>query len=270
MKEIKNSIYHPAFWKRALLGGGVILLTLAALVWIGRAYSAEAGFRELTRNGLDEQQDALSLTDLSARLGELSRRDPTNAEIRNLAASVLGRLGNYTEALHQLEIARKTLNTRTSLLLTSNMYEKMNDIAKAEAAMADCLLLNPADPDFNPARLHLLGVRLVQLDDMFRHGKLDDPTDYERYRREFGRAALNWGIRAANDKNAYLFLADYYIDSEFQFYLQAYRCFLVGFSRAPWLDLNPKAQVLINIPGAMNSIRQILTGRYAKQYRDLP
>lgn len=250
-------------WKRLLAGGLTIALALAGLVRVAQALSVEYRFRKVTQQITKDKIDTAKLVEYSLELQKLVRRDPGNGEIRNRYASVLAQLGQYDTALVELTAARKTLNTRNSLFFMADMNEKLGHIAEAEQAMADCLTINPTDVEFNPGWLHLLSMRIYEL------SQQKDPRNQEqieRYRRQYAEAALNWSIRATSDKNAYLFLGNYYLNPPYP--IQAYRCFLMGLSGASWLNMN--ARSMIDENGARFTVSKILENHYAKPHQGLP
>lgn len=262
-----NQLLRLAFAALALL------TALAGLFWLNRIAGAEYEFRKLSQEydirKLAQNIKTAKLTDsrmigLADDLKKLTLLDPSNGEIRNLYANTLSWLGDYSAAADQLQLARKTLNVRNSLFFLSDMYGKMGNIAEAERLMSACLLINPTDSEFNPAWLHLLAVRLVEMNRTKR--QIKDLTEYNRLRQRFTEAALNWETRASNDQNAYLFLAEAYIDPLYP--LQAYRCFLVGLSGASWLNLNDQA--MVERSGALLTAQKIVGSNYAKAYKGLP
>lgn len=263
---------------RVGLGGLAILLGVGGLVWLALIFSVQYSYGRLTQEIQDEKPDHARLVSLKLNLEQLLQRDPTNGEVRNMYATVLGRLGQYPEAVRELDIARKTVNNRNSLFFLADMYERMNDIPRAEAMMRDCLLINPTDSHFNPARLHLLFERFTALHKKMMDGELrseEDKKAYAQYRDEYARAALNWGIRAFNDKNSYLFLANFYVNSSYAeqaYYIygqQAYRCLLLGLSGAPWISLNAAEPAMIDEKNALAMLGMMIDGTYAKPYRNL-
>lgn len=256
---------QPSQFMRLAFGALALLPALAGLYWLTRIAGAEYSFRKLwqttTASKAVTETRRVGLAD---DLKKLTLQDPTNGEIRNLYANALGWLGDYASAAAQLQEARKTINVRNSLFFLSNMYERLGNIPEAERLMADCLLINPTDAEFNPAWLHLLAVRLVEINKIKR--QLKDLTEYNQLRLKFAEASLNWETRACNDQNAYLFLAESYIDPLYG--LQSYRCFLIGLSGAPWLNLNDRA--MVDRSGALMTAQKIIAGNYAKGYHELP
>jgi tetratricopeptide (TPR) repeat protein len=263
---------------RIAFGSLALLVALPGLVWTFQALRAEYGFHvvydAIIHTSRTERPTLQTLTTYTERLGELCRIDPTNGEIRNLYATMLGNLGRlkndetcFRQAMAEINTARRTLNNRTSLFFLADMYERLHDIPSAEATMADCLLINPTDTEFNPGWLHLLLARLAPMNLQKVRGQLKDTATYDRYCRIYAQAANNWAIRASNDKNSYHFLANFYIDPPC--YTQAYKLFLVGLSGASWINLNPRAMIderrIVN-----DTIRKIINGRYAKPYLNLP
>jgi hypothetical protein len=148
------------------------------------------------------------------------------------------------------------------------MYERKNAITEAEAMMADCVRINPNDPQFHPVRLRLLNKQLITLTRLRQSGKPIDENLFKAVSRAYGEAAENWVIRAPHDKNSYLFEGQYQV--ALKNYLYAYRSYLIGLSQASWLWLNGKDLPMILPQNAMGTIRQILDGHYAKPYRGLP
>lgn len=241
-----------------------LLTALAGLFWLSRIAGAEFQFRKLAQSIKTTKRTDVRMIGLAEELKKLTLLDPSNGEIHNLYANTLDWLGDHAAAADQLKLARQTLNVRNSLFFLSNMHEKMGNIAEAERLMSECLLINPTDSEFNPAWLHLLAVRLVEMNRTKR--QIKDLTEYNQLRRQFTEAALNWETRASNDQNAYLFMAEAYIDPLYP--LQAYRCFLVGLSGASWLNLNEQA--MLDRSGALLTAQKITGSNYAKAYKSLP
>lgn len=265
-----TNIGSTPVWLRFSLGGALVLASLCVIIWVGYIFTAEYRFQPLNNEILSriEHKEPLDWATLQVQLQRLIKLDPTNGEIRDMYATALSKLEYYNEARQQLEIARRTLNARNSLYFISDMYKNLGDIPKAESVMGDCLMINPTDPEFNDARLHLLARQLTAMNNDKNKPKWDTKTKtvYNDYLARYGAAAFNWDVRAPHDKNSYLFMANFYIEPLFA--LQAYRCFLVGFSSAPWLNLNPRP--MVDMRNALNSINQIINGKYAKPYKNLP
>ena len=258
-------------WLRHGVGGLVALFSLAGLIWISVLFYAEFRYRGFPARSSEESNLDL-LTQYAGKLERLLRLDPSNGEIRNLYASVLGKMGdlgrreNYPKAVANLTIARQTHNAQNSLFFLADMYEKMGDIPKAEASMAQCLKINPADRQFNPAWLRLLNKRLMEMKERKKKKLSVSPQTEAEARRAYGEATLNWAVRAPHDLNSYLFLGNFYVEPLYA--LQAYRCYLIGLSQSRWMNLNKMPMIQPQL--VLVTIRQIIGGKYAKPYRGLP
>lgn len=250
---------------RILVGTLIALMSLSALVWTITIFTAEYQFR-IIQAPADKKNGRQFLTEYALKVERLLKLDPSNGEIRNMYASTLGKLGDYNLAVKNLELARKTNNDQDSLYFLADMYEKLGNLTKAEATMAECLIINPFDRTFNPARLRLLNSRLIIMENLKHKSKGVGEKDYQEARRAYGEATLNWAIRAPNDRNAYLFLGQFYVKPLYP--LQAYRSYLIGLSSASWLNLT--SQYMILPQSALGTVGQIINGHYAKPYRNLP
>ncbi len=251
-----------------------LLLALACLgliAWNGRLLQVELAYRALPT--LDDEVDRATLARLNEELARLVRLDPTHGEARNTYASVLGRQRNLERAVTELQEALKIQNAQNSLFFLADMYERMGKRELAEDTMADCVVINPTHPRFNPARLRMLLNHVSALQQDLESRRLTDRAVFDDARRRFGEAARDWSVRAPHDANSYLFMGNFHVNqmqgSERQIYLlQAYRQFLLGLSGTEWMGLNPS--LMIPASGARETITQILRYDYAKPYRDLP
>ena len=247
-----------------LIGFLVLALALGGMTWVARVAAANYQFtqaRALADRAETPPQIALSIEQLK-RLLEL---DPSNSEIRNRYASLLARKRDFEGAIHELNTARRTGNAQNGLFLIADMYEKLEEMDKAEQFMADTLLRNPNNAIFRDAYLRLLNSRYLRYKALQAKNQPLDRAALEQIRAQFAREARAWAVRAPHDANSYLFLAQYYIEPLYP--LQAYRCYLLGLSGAPSMMLNP--ELMIAPSQAMGTIRQIMAG-FAKPYRNLP
>ncbi len=256
-------------WIGVIAGLLLLVAGLAALGWLTVLIFVEYRYRSLHESGETvKENDRNVLVRYLADLEKLISLDPTNGDLRNRYATVLGKLGEHPAAVRELERARRTDNRQNSLHFLAIQYEKLGDEDKAVKLMSDCVLLNPTNPEFSPTRLRLLSNRTARL-------RPSNPTakpsaNYLRYRAEFGREARNWAIRAPNDHTSYLFLGNFYVDPLYA--LQSYRCFLMGLSKPNWMNLN-RENVYIPVESAMRTIREIIHARpkpFALPYRGLP
>jgi tetratricopeptide (TPR) repeat protein len=282
MSQLTPNSNRSRAWPRYLLGGPIALLSLAALIWIAVLFYAEWRYRAIPIHSTEESERESRkdlLEQYAANLNRLLNLDPSNGEIRNIYASVLGKLGDvaqrekdpkamqyYAEAVNNHKLARQTQNAQNSLYFLADMYEKMGDLSKGEDAMARCLKINPADQQFNRAWLRQLNKRLLEIQTKKAKKIQVDPAVEAAARRAYGEATLNWAIRAPFDLNSYLFLGNFYVEPLYP--LQAYRCYLIGLSQSRWMD--QKREPLIQIKLVLNTIHQILDRNYAKPYRGLP
>lgn len=280
---IINNKKTPA-WFRIGLGGLLLAASLAGLIVTATTFLADYQYNKLNKvrdKAQETVNDKQFLTQYALRLERLLALDPTNGEIRSQYASVCGRLGDYEKAINNLEQAKQTFNTQSSLSFLADMYERiagqyegraalevrMDATREAETMMADCVKINPNDPVFHPMRLRILNKQLIDLKALQKEGKPVDEALYQATSRTYGEAAENWTIRAPHDKNAYLFMGQYYV--ELKNYLYAYRSYLIGLSQASWLTLNRK-EAMIEPQAALGTVSQILNGHYAKEYKGLP
>ena len=256
-------------WMGVVAGLLLLVAGLAALGWLSVLIFVEYRYRSLHEFGQTvKENDREVLVQYVTDLKKLIKWDPTNGDLRNRYATVLGMLGEHPAAVEALERARRTDNRQNSLHFLAIQYEKLGDVDTAEELMRDCVLLNPTNPEFNPTRLRLLSNRTARLRP--KNPRAKPPAEYLRYRSEFGREARDWAIRAPNDPNSYLFLGNFYVDPLYA--LQSYRCFLMGLSRPKWMNLN-RNDVYIPVESAMKTIREIIHARpkpFALPYRGLP
>jgi tetratricopeptide (TPR) repeat protein len=253
---------------RLAAGGLLIAISLTGLVWTWRVARVDYYFNILPPVTKEEDDDVEFLSRYAVTLDRLIRADPTNGVIRKRYATILAKSKEYRRAQEQLQAALNTNSTPDSLFFEGDMYDKLGKQEEAVAKMADAVVLNPTDPQYNDAYLRLMNRKLLRV-----HAKLteqkkqpaNDP-EYMAVKEEFAVASRNWAIRAPHDKNAYLFLGNHYIGPPL-FPLQAYRCFLVGLSQAPWLTLAP--DFMIEPRAVFVTIDQIHDGLWAKPYRGL-
>lgn len=266
-----DSVTKTAIFAR-VCGAALALAALAAFAWTLALLSVEYRYRRLPPL-TDEQTDPAFLASLAGELERLLRLDPQNGEIRNAYASVLGRQRKNTEAAAQLEWALRLQNSQNSLFFLADMFDRTGRRDQAVATMADCIVINPFNPQFNNAWNRLLFNRLGAAQGSWQRGQLRDPKVVDDARRLYAEAARNWAVRAPNDANSYLFMANYHVSqlktTRPQVYLvQAYRLLLLGISGAPWMDLT--RSLFIPAQGARQTINDILRNRYAKPYKGLP
>lgn len=256
---------RKAAWPRYVLGGGALLLGLIGFVWTMVAGYVDVKLRVLPTQ-LTRENESQFMARYMIELERLLNLDPSNGFLRSVYVQGLARQGQYRQAVAEFNEARKTQNAQNSLFFLADMYEKMGEIDKAEATMAECLKINPTDRLFNPARLRLLNKRVLDMKAAKKAGQPVDAALYDTARREYGLATINWFIRAPHDKNSYLFYGNYNIEPLYP--LQAYRSFLLGLSQNKYMNLNE--QMMIQPQMVLGTIRQIIQGRFAKPYLNLP
>ena len=217
----------PAWAPRAI-GGLLVAVGLAALVWTALHCWVQVRFRKLATVDMEHLVEG-QLASYSIQLEKLLRLDPANGAIRNRYASVLGKQRDFKKAIEELQRARRTENAQNSLFFLATMYEKDGQFDTALEVMADCVALNPTEPAFNDALLRLYHERVQRLKAQAKDGRPRTSDEYREAIRAFGQAARNWAVRAQSDPNAYLFLANYYVEPLYA--LQSYRCFLLGLAR---------------------------------------
>ncbi len=249
-----------------LLAAGCLLLGLVTLLLL----DTELSFRRLPP--LTDTSNLATIEMLDRELGRLVRRDPTNGEIRNAWASVLGRQRDYVRAIEQLERALRVQHTQNSLYFLAGMHERLGQHELAEQAMADSVVINPSQPGFTPYWLRLLLNRVQELQRQQEQRSPVDRDAFEQARRRFAEATRAWSVRAPHDPNAWLFMGNQHIIQmqgvRRQTYMaQAYRQFLLGLAGA---ELDPATPLWIGTDGARATINQILQYGYAKQHRGLP
>lgn len=239
---------------------GVIVIVSATFMlvrMIGFAY-VDWQFRTLPAD--------LEPVEYMSRLQNLLELDPHNGRIRNYYASILARTGDYTRALREHEQASLTQNVHNNLFFRADLLEKMLRESEAEKVMAQCLVINPTDREFNPRRLRLLNRKLDWYKAERKANPAIDQAAVEQAHHEFAHAARNWYIRAYNDINAYLFMGQYYLDPLEPY--QAYRNYLMGLSGAPWMGLTK--DLMFAPADIYATVQQLLEYRFVKPYRDLP
>ncbi|MCL5270361.1 MAG: tetratricopeptide repeat protein [bacterium] len=245
----------------ARVAGALLMLAcLGGLAWTLMTYYALYVFRTIPA---PSQYNRTTLAEYGLRLEGLLELDPTNGEIRYRYASVLANQGDFSAAVRELQRARLTHWVQSSLFVLSEMYLKLGWIDQAVSTMGDCLLVNPVDREYNPKYLRLLYVKLKRWNPSRRQAGFDSD------RRQFAAAVRNWAIRAPFDPNAYLFMGNYHIRPMPFYALQAYRCFLYGLSDGP-LAFSGNTDLMIERGDVLNVIGQIIRGRFAPSYRDLP
>lgn len=255
---------------------GVVLAVgaLGLMLWTFRLMSVESRFRRLpVLTAADEGGDAQRVKGIADELGRLAQADPNNGDVLNAYASVLGSQRRNRDALEQLGRARKIQNSQNSLFFLAEMYERLKLGEQAEAALGDCIVINPSNTQYNQAWIRLLFNRMQAAEDALKTGKIRGRAPYDEARRRYAEAARDWAVRAPHDFNSYLFLANYHISqmraASPQYYLvQAYRLLLQGLSGQPWMDLTKTYYVQPQL--ALRTIRQILDNHYAKPYKGLP
>ncbi len=256
----------------AILGWTTAVLALGAAAWILVLLSAELGFRRLPP--LTEAPIApRALAGYRLELERLLARDPGNGEIRNAYASALGREGEHARAIEELQRAMVVQNVQNSRFFLADMYSRMGRTEDAEREMAACVIINPTNPEFHPAWQRLLLNRVFALQELQETNKPYDPKALAEARHQFGAATLDWAVRAPHDRNSYLFLGNFYVSHlrgpvERHYLLQAYRCYLLALSQAPWMNLN--RTMMIQPRDALATVRQILDGHFARPYKGLP
>ena len=241
---------------RLTLGAAMVAVALALLIWTLLLLSVEYRYKRFVA---PERLDRASLTPYVLLLEDLLKKDPTNGNIRNAYASTLTKIGEHPKALREAKRARLTQNEQTSLYFIATMLEKEGDLEAAEELMADCVIINPTNVQYNPIRLRLLFRRMKEIEKISREAFL-------RAQLTYNEASRNWAIRAPHDPNSHLFLANMYVKPLYP--LQAYRCFLAGLQQHRFMSLDSTRQ--IDDKDALGTIRQIIRGHYAKSYRGLP
>ena len=262
---------------RLVWGGGMILLSMVALVWMGRVFAADLRFRQIPSLGEGEVSSA-ELSHYALELENLLRSDPYNGQILNTYASVLARQGEYANALKLHRRALTTKNPHNSFDFTGDMLEKMGDLAGSEHALQMSAVINPTNPEINARRLRLLNELLInarnRVSNNAGRASAEDRAELERLRVEFSHAVRNWGIRAPHDKNSHLLLGNYYVEvsrdnrSRTEYYIQSYRHFLMGLSDSPALRLT-SGEPMIPTLNAWLTVQQILRGDYSAPYLGL-
>ena len=256
----------------AILGWTTAVLALGAAAWILVLLSAELGFRRLPP--LTEAPIApRALAGYRLELERLLARDPGNGEIRNAYASALGREGEHARAIEELQRAMVVQNVQNSRFFLADMYSRMGRTEDAEREMAACVIINPTNPEFHPAWQRLLLNRVFALQELQETNKPYDPKALAVARPLLGGATLDGAGRAPHDRNSYLFLGNFYVSHlrgpvERHYLLQAYRCYLLALSQAPWMNLN--RTMMIQPRDALATVRQILDGHFARPYKGLP
>ena len=251
------------------------LACLGLMAWTATLMRAEMAFNRLPP--VTEELDRRVLAALSIELPRLLRRDPTNGEIRNAYASVLGRQGRHRQAAEELRRALRTQNAQNSLYFLANMHDRMGEKAEAERLMADCVVINPSNARFTPSWLRILSRRLEVLQEAQRNPDTDedllDPVQWQRARQRYAMAARDWSVRAPHDPNSYLFMGNFHVDQMYghggqRYLLQAYRYYLLGLSHDPHMSLN--RTLMLDPARVRHTIGQILQHNLAKPYRNLP
>lgn len=254
------------------IGAALAVAAVGLMLWTFALTRVEYRFRSLMTLG-GEQADAQTVKRIADELGRLIRIDPNNGDVRNAYASILGGQRRNQEAIEQLDRARRIQNSQNSLFFLAEMYDRLKLSDKAEAAMGDCIVINPSNAQYNQAWIRLLFNRMQEAEDALKTGKVRTREPYDQARRRYAEAARDWAVRAPHDFNSYLFLANFHISqmraASAQYYLiQAYRLMLLGLSREPWMDLT--ATYYVQPRRALQTIHQILDNKYAKPYKGLP
>lgn len=254
-----NTVKKQYQW---LLGGVVAMLAVAGIVWTSLLFIADYEYRGVKDPNASERSRAV-LTQYRLTLENILKLDPTNGEIRNRYANVLGILGDKQEAVKQLKIAQHTHNAQDSLFFLADIHEKLGDFEQAESIMNDCVVINPIQIKFNDSRIRMMARKLERIDPK------TDPEIYKQALDEYGQAARDWSIRAPHDPNAHLFMGNLYVRVRPLYALQAYRAYLMGLSdNVNWMNLD--IDLMIAPRDAMGTIDQIINGRHAKAYKNLP
>lgn len=254
------------------VGAALAVAAVGLMFWTFTLMSVEYRFRRLPAL-TDEQIDAQTARRSTDELARLVQADPNNGDVRNAYASILGSQRRNREAIGQLEQARRIQNSQNSLFFLAEMHDRLKQSDKAEAAMGDCVVINPSNAQYNQAWIRLLFNRMQEAEDAMKTGKVRTREPYDQARRRYAEAARDWAVRAPHDFNSYLFLANYHISqmraARAQYYLiQAYRLLLLGLSRESWMDLTKTYFVQPQL--ALRTIQQILGNKYAKPYKGLP
>lgn len=92
MKIHPTTPSQTPIWPRLLIGGMLILLGLTGVFWTTRVLIADYRFHNLERPETG-QNSRDYLTNFAYQLEHLIWLDPSNGDIRNLYATVLGKIG---------------------------------------------------------------------------------------------------------------------------------------------------------------------------------